>query len=83
MAAGVSGVYPPATSLRLSLSSIPVLRKITMVAPCAAKDSMDSFSGIGVRPAMRVMITLCVIPGRVYSISRAEAAPQKALTPGV
>ena len=44
---------------------------------------MDSPAGIGVRPAMRVMITLWVIPGSVYSMSRAEAAPQKELTPGV
>ena len=54
-----------------------------MVAPCAANDSIDSFSGMGVLPAMRVMTTLWEIPGRVYSMSSAAAAPQKALTPGV
>ena len=31
---------------------------------------------------MRVMITLWEISGRVYSIFRAAAAPEKALTPG-
>ena len=43
---------------------------------------MLSRSGTGVRPAIRVMTTLWDTPGRVYSISRAAAAPQKELTPG-
>ena len=33
-------------------------RKITMVAPCAARLCSFSFSGTGVRPSMRVMITV-------------------------
>ena len=41
-----------------------------------------SFGGTGVLPAILVIITLWEISGRVYSKSRAEAAPQKELTPG-
>ena len=83
IAAGVSGAYPPSISLLLSSSRCPALRKITIVAPCAAKDSMLSFSGTGVLPAILVITTLCEIPGSVYSMLRAAAAPLKALTPGV
>ena len=82
MAAGVSAEYPPAMSRSSSSFNMPVLRKITMVAPWAAKDSMLSFSGTGVLPAIRVITTLWDTPGRVYSRFRAEAAPQKELTPG-
>ena len=53
-----------------------------MVAPWAAKDRTLSRAGTGVRPAMRVMMTLWEMSGRVYSIFRAAAAPEKALTPG-
>ena len=44
---------------------------------------MDSRFGTGVRPAMRVMMTLWLTPGRVYSPSTAPAAAQKLDTPGV
>ena len=53
-----------------------------MVDWCAAKARMDSRSGTGVRPAVRVMMTVWLTSGRVYSAFSAEAAPQKALTPG-
>lgn len=43
---------------------------------------MDSRSGTAVRPAVRVMMTLWLTPGRVYSARREAAAPQNALTPG-
>ena len=54
-----------------------------MVHPWAARAAMDSPSGTGVRPAMRVRMTLWLTPGRVYSAPRAAAAPQKEDTPGV
>ena len=54
-----------------------------MVHPCRAREAMDSSSGTGVRPAMRVMMTLWLTPGRVYSTPAAAAAPQKEDTPGV
>ena len=38
-----------------------------MVAPWAAREAMFSLSGTGVRPAMRVMMTVWLTPGRVYS----------------
>ena len=60
----------------------PVLRKRTMVEPWAARLRMDSLSGTGVLPASRVMMTVWLTPGRVYSVFREEAAPQKELTPG-
>ena len=40
-------------------------------------------SGTGVRPAMRVMMTLWLTPGSVNSAPSAAAAPQKLDTPGV
>ena len=43
---------------------------------------MDSRSGTGVRPAARVMMTVWLTSGSVYSARRAAAAPQNALTPG-
>ena len=45
--------------------------------------AVDSRSGTGVRPAMRVMMTVWLTPGRVYSAPSAAAAPQKLDTPGV
>ena len=82
MAAGVSPGYPPFTSSSDSSPVMPALRNITMVLPWAANFSMDSRSGTGVLPAILVITTLWLIPGRVYSIPRAAAAPQKELTPG-
>ena len=58
IAAGVSFVYPPAIRRSESFSSIPVLKNTTMVAWCAAREAISSFSGTGVLPAIRVMITL-------------------------
>ena len=46
------------------------------------KLSMLSRSGTAVRPAIRVIIRLCEIPGSVYSRFRSAAAPKHALTPG-
>ena len=40
------------------------------------------FAGTGVLPSILVMITLWEISGSVYSRFSADAAPQKALTPG-
>ena len=38
-----------------------------MLAPCAARLASASRSGTGVRPAIRVMITVWLMPGSVYS----------------
>ena len=81
--AGVCGVY----DLFFSSSSWTSFnrdtdRKITMVLPCFARDVMLSRSGTGVRPAIRVRITVWLTSGRVYSARSAAAAPQKELTPG-
>ena len=43
---------------------------------------MDSRSGTGVRPAVRVMMTVWLTFGSVYSARSAAAAPQNELTPG-
>ena len=67
---------------KISSSSIPVLKKITMVAWWAASFSISSFSGTGVLPAILVRITVWEMPGSVYSRFSALAAPQKELTPG-
>ena len=82
-AAGVSGVYAPCKSAVCTLSISPMDRKITMVAPCAARLASFSRSGTGVRPSMRVMMTVWLTVGRVYSAFSAAAAPQKLETPGV
>ena len=58
-------------------------RKITIVAPWAERLASFSRSGTGVRPSMRVMITVWLTVGRVYSAFSAAAAPQKLDTPGV
>ena len=56
---------------------------MTIVAPWAARLASFSFSGTGVRPSMRVMMTVWLTVGRVYSAFSAAAAPQKLDTPGV
>ena len=56
---------------------------MTIVAWCAARLFIFSFSGTGVLPAMRVMMTLWLTSGSVYSALMAAAAPQKLETPGV
>ena len=53
-----------------------------MVAWWAARARMDSRVGTGVRPGARVMMTVWLTFGSVYSARSAAAAPQKALTPG-
>ena len=53
-----------------------------MVDWCCARLRMASRSGTGVRPAMRLMMTVWDTQGSVYSRFMAAAAPQKALTPG-
>ena len=83
MAAGVSGAYPPAISSSWARSSRPVDRNSTMVQPWEASLRSFSPSGTGVRPSIRVMMTDWDTSGRVYSASRAAAAPQKEDTPGV
>ena len=40
---------------------------MAILALCAAKDSMDSASGTGVLPAIRVITKLWLTPGSVYS----------------
>ena len=79
----MSSRYPPASSRSRSAGSRPALKKITIVAPWAAKEAISSRSGTGVRPAIRVMTTDWETPGSVYSTPSAAAAPLKALTPGV
>ena len=54
-----------------------------MLARCAASADMRSFSGTGVRPAIRVMMTVCDWPGSVNSAGIAAADAQNELTPGV
>ena len=54
-----------------------------MVQPCWAREERASPSGTGVRPASRVMMTLWLTLGRVYSPSTAAAAPEKLDTPGM
>ena len=56
---------------------------MTIVAPWAARLASFSFSGTGVRPSMRVMMTVWLTVGSVYSAFSAAAAPQKLETPGV
>ena len=53
-----------------------------MVAPWAARLASFSRSGTGVRPSMRVMMTVWLTVGKVYSEFSAAAAPQKLETPG-
>ena len=48
-----------------------------MVQPWLAIFRSASPSGTGVRPAIRVMMTLWLTSGRLYSAGRAAAAPQK------
>ena len=48
----------------------------------AARLRICSFSGTGVRPSMRVMITVWDTPGKVYSCPSAAAAAKNELTPG-
>ena len=83
MAAGASGETPPATSSSVTFGKRPVLRKSTIVAPCAASARRLSASGTAVLPAARVTITVCETSGSVYSVLSAAAAPERALTPGV
>ena len=54
-----------------------------MEAPCCARSASLSRSGTGVRPSMRVRMTVWLMPGSVYSARTAAAAPQKLETPGV
>ena len=82
-AAGVLAVYAPCSSASCTLSIKPMERKITMVAPWLARLASFSFSGTGVRPSMRVMMTVWLTAGSVYSAFSAAAAPQKLETPGV
>ena len=56
---------------------------MTIVAPWEARRANVSRSGTGVRPSIRVMMTVWLTVGRVYSAHRAAAAPQKLETPGV
>ena len=54
-----------------------------MVLPWEASFRSCSPSGTGVRPSARVIITVWLTLGRVYSAFSAAAAPQKDETPGV
>ena len=53
-----------------------------MAAPWAAREAMSCPAGTGVRPAMRVTITVWFTPGIVYSTCSAAAAPERLETPG-
>ena len=53
-----------------------------IVQSWAASEDSSSFSGTGVRPASRVIITLMLSPGIVYSVFSAAAAANALLTPG-
>ena len=81
-ATGVSGRY---SCLRIAdiSSSIPTLKKMIMVALCFARSTSFSFGGIGVRPSIRVRITVWLTPGRVYSFFNTAAVARKELTPGI
>ena len=59
-----------------------MLPPVAIVLPAFARLCTASRSGTGVRPAMRVMMTVWLTPGSVYSAFRAAAAPQKLDTPG-
>ncbi len=48
-----------------------------------AKLRMSSAAGTGVRPSIRVRITVWLTSGSTYSFFKAAAAAQKELTPGV
>ena len=76
-------MYAPCRSASCTLSIRPMERKMTIVAPWAASAASRSPSGTGVRPSMRVMMTVWLTPGSVYSAFSAAAAPQKLDTPGV
>ena len=58
------------------------LKNSAMLARCAASARRFSRSGTGVRPAMRVMMTVWLTSAGVYSAGMAAAAPQNELTPG-
>ena len=53
---------------------------MAMLAWCAAKLSMLSFSGTAVLPASLVMMSDCETSGNVNSMLRDAAAPKQALT---
>ena len=63
-------------------SIMDMLKNITMLAWCTASSSILSPLGMGVLPSIRVSITVCDTPGRVYSKLRVAAAARKELTPG-
>ena len=63
---GRSGVGP-LQQRGLYLVDQPIERKITIVAPWAASAVKRSPSGTGVRPSIRVMMTVWLTPGSVYS----------------
>ena len=60
----------------------PAERKMAIVARCAASEAISCPGGTGVRPGLRVMITVCETPGSVSSVGSAAAAARKELTPG-
>ena len=62
--------------------SFSVTEQQELVALCAASAATDCPSGTGVLPGARVMITVWLTSGSVYSVFKEAAAPQKELTPG-
>ena len=52
-----------------------------MVAPWAARLTSFSFSGTGVRPSIRVMITVCLLAGGAYTPETPAAVVYKASWP--
>ena len=57
-------------------------RKMHSVLRCRASETRSSPSGIGVRPATRVRMTVCVTSGSVRLSTPAAAAAKAELTPG-
>ena len=68
---------------RIRYLSLNPDRKTAMELPWPARLEIRSRSGTGVRPAMRVRMSVWLTPGRVYSSFRLAAAAQKLETPGV
>ena len=83
MAAGESFVKAPLQRASSTSFSRPADRKMAMDEPWAASFSSASFSGTGVRPAMRVRMRVWEMPGSVNSAFKVAAAPNTLETPGV
>ena len=79
---GASSGQPAARSARCTSCSSVIDRKMHSVVRCAASASRSSPAGIGVRPATRVRMTVCVTSGRVRVSPAAAAEAIADDTPG-